>query len=266
MKSPPRPDPHAPARVLVVERDHRFLIFVGAVLVALALGFKSELVPTSEVWWLSLGLVAVAAPALFAYLRGLDRRVALEHFIPVGIGALVVAGLSLLMSEWWKFALACGAFGLGFYVAAQLDYLKLRGRDIALDVVVQEALLAVPLAVAFLVVLAAPFPLALQIFCIAALAFLAAYRSFLVLGKPLSARRAFLLAFFVGQVVGLAAWAMNLHFEEGAFAVMLLLIWYINRGIFRHVFEDTLTRQVLIEYGAFALLLAYLFFISFQPH
>jgi hypothetical protein len=38
----------------------------------------------------------------------------------------------------------------------------------------------------------------------------------------------------------------------------------VNRGIFRHVFEDTLTRQVLLEYGAFALLAAYLFFISIQ--
>lgn len=255
-----------PARVLPVERDRRFLVFVGVVLAALALGFKSELVAPSQVWWLAIGLMIVAAPALLAYLHGPDRRASLEHFIPVAIGAVVVAGLSQLITEWWKFGLASGAFGLGFLVAAQLDYRKLRGQSRGYHIVVQEALLAIPLAGAFLVVLAAPFPLGLQIFWIAVLALLASYRSFLVLGEPLSSRRAFLIAFFVAQVVGLAAWAMSSHlqFQEGVFAVMLLLIWYINRGIFRHVFEDTLTRQVLFEYAAFAALLAYLFFISIQ--
>jgi hypothetical protein len=240
---------------------------VGAVLVALALGFKSDLIASNQVWWLALGLVIVATPALFAYLHGPDRHAALEHFIPVAIGAVVVAGLSQLVTEWWKFGLASAAFGLGFLVAAQLDYRKLRHQDRAYHVVIQEALLAVPLAGAFLVVLAAPFPLALQAVWIAGLALLASYRSFLVLGEPLSSRRAFLIAFFVAQVVGLATWAMSSHLQDtyqGVFAVILLLVWYVNRGIFRHVFEDTLTRQVLLEYGAFALLAAYLFFISIQ--
>ena len=267
MKLPPRPELHARAQVLADRRNPRFLVFVGAILVALALGFKSELVAPSAVWWLALGLMLVAAPALFAYLRGKEQAARIEHFVPVAIGAVVVAGLSLLITEWWKFAIFSGAFGLGFLIAAQLDYHRLRGEDRPLDVVVQEALLAAPLAGAFLVVLAAPFPLALRTFWIGILALFAAYRSFLVLGKPLHPRRAFLIAFFVAQVVGLAAWAMSsyLPFEEGVFAVMLLLIWYINRGIFRHVFEDTLTRQVLFEYGAFAALLAYLFFISYHP-
>jgi hypothetical protein len=268
VKLPPRPDLHVPARVLRDERDRRFLVFVGAVLAALALGFKSELVAPNQVWWLAAGLVLVATPALFAYLHGSDRRARLEHFIPVAIGAVVVAGLSQLVTEWWKFGLASAAFGLGFLVAAQLDYRKLRGQERSYHVVVQEALLAVPLAGAFLVVLAAPFPLALQAFWVAILALLASYRSFLVVGQPLSSRRAFLIAFFVAQVVGLAAWAISPHLQDtsqGIFAVILLLVWYINRGIFRHMFEDTLSGQVLLEYGAFAALLAYLLFISIHP-
>ncbi len=264
MKLPPRFDPPARTAVLAKGRDLRFLGFVGAVLAALALGLKSELVSPGQVWWLSCGLVVLAVPALIAYLYGAERRPALEHFIPVAVGAVVIAGLSLLIGDWWKFALASGGFGLGFGVAARLDYLKLQGRDRQWHVPLQEAILAVPLAGAFLVVLAGPFPLALEVFWIGLLGLAASYRSFRVLGTPLTPRRAFLLAFFVGQVVALAAWAMSnyLHFQEGVFAVMLLLIWYINRGIFRHVFEDSLTRQVLIEYGAFGALLAYLFFIS----
>ena len=267
MKLPPPPDPHVTARAVPDDRDRRFLVFVGAVLAALALGFKSELVAPNQVWWLATALVLLAVPALFGYLHGERRTPAPEHFIPVAVGAFVVAGLSVLITDWWRFALVAAAFGGGFYLAAQLDYRKLREEEKPGHVVVQEALMAVPLAGAFLVVLAAPLPVALRVFWIGALAFVAAYRSFRVLGRPLSTRRSFLLAFFVGQVVGLAAWAMSgyLQFEEGSFAVMLLLVWYINRGIFRHVFEDTLTRQVLMEYGAFGVLLAYLFFISYRP-
>ena len=44
--------------------------------------------------------------------------------------------------------------------------------------------------------------------------------------------------------------------------MILLLTWYISRGVLRHAFEDSLTRQVLIEYGAFGVLLVWIFFIS----
>jgi uncharacterized protein DUF5656 len=264
VKLPPRFDPPARTAVLTEERDLRFLAFVGAVLAALALALKSELVAPGQVWWLSFGLVVLAVPALIGYLHGAERRPSLEHFIPVAIGAVVVAGLSLLIADWWKFALAGVAFGIGFGVAAQLDYLKLRGDDRAWHDWVQEIVLLVPLAGAFLVVLAAPFPLALQVFWIGALTLAANYRSFRVLGTPLSGSRAFLLGFFVAMLVAFAAWAMSnyLHFVEGAFAVILLLTWYISRGVLRHAFEDSLTRQVLIEYGAFGVLLVWIFFIS----
>jgi hypothetical protein len=51
------------------ERDRSFLIFAGIVLVAVALGFKSELLGPGQVWAIALGLVVIAAPALLGYLR-----------------------------------------------------------------------------------------------------------------------------------------------------------------------------------------------------
>jgi hypothetical protein len=69
-------------------------------------------------------------------------------------------------------------------------------------------------------------------------------------------------------VVSFFAWAMTAltYFTEGVFAVLLFLVWYVNRGIIRHTVEETLTRNVVIEYALFVLLIAYLFFTSFQPH
>lgn len=267
MKLPPRPELHARAQVLADERDARFLVFIGAVLVLLTLGFKSELVAPSEVWWLALGLVLVTAPALFAYLHGRERSVRVEHFVPLAIGAIVVAGLSLLITQWWQFAIASAGFGLAFLVSAELDYRKLKDQTEPWHGVVQDLLLAAPLAGAFLVVVAAPFPLALRTFWLAALGLVAAYRSFRIHDPPFTAQRAWLIAFFVGQVIGLAAWAISVYLslQEGPLAVLLLLIWYINRGIFRHVFEDSLTKQVMLEYGAFGALAAYIFFISYHP-
>src|SRR2546423_1132802 len=77
------------------ERDRSFLIFAGIVLVAIALGFKSELLSPGQVWALALGMVVIAAPALLGYLRGTEEFPRIEHYIPVALGAITLAGLSL---------------------------------------------------------------------------------------------------------------------------------------------------------------------------
>jgi hypothetical protein len=45
---------------------------------------------------------------------------------------------------------------------------------------------------------------------------------------------------------------------------MLLLAWYINRGVIRHTAEETLTRQVVMEYGVFAVILVFIFALSYR--
>src|SRR5919204_6856809 len=84
------------------ERDRSFLIFAAVVLVAIALGFKSELLGPGQVWAIALGLVIVASPALLGYLRGTEDFPRIEHYIPVALGATTLAGLSLLVPELWK--------------------------------------------------------------------------------------------------------------------------------------------------------------------
>ncbi len=65
MKIPPSPEKSPPeASAVHLECDRSFLLFAGAVLVAIALAFKSELLGEGQVWVLALGLVVVAAPAL----------------------------------------------------------------------------------------------------------------------------------------------------------------------------------------------------------
>src|SRR5439155_3216242 len=135
-------------------------------------------------------------------------------------------------------------------------------------VVVQEGLLAVSLAAAYLVILVSPLQLPLKLGWIFVMSLLASYRHFRVLGKPFPPRRAFLFSVFVAQVVVFFAWALSLYdiLREGVFAGMLLLAWYINRGLVRHTVEETLNRQVFVEYGGLAAVLVYLFFTSYQPH
>src|SRR5438270_8980304 len=96
------------------ERDRSFLIFAGVVLVAIALGFKSELLAQGQVWALALGLVVVAAPALLGYLRGTEEFPRIEHYIPVALGAVTLAGLSILVPELWKYLAFTATFGAGF--------------------------------------------------------------------------------------------------------------------------------------------------------
>jgi hypothetical protein len=248
------------------ERDSRFLVFAGIVLVALALGLKSELVAPSLLWPLSAGLLVVAGVALLPYLN-VDRRLPpIEHFVPAALGALAVAGLAQLMVDWWKYALIALAFGVGFYAAAALDYFHLRDQAKPGHLVVQESVMALGVAGSFLVVLTLNLDLPLRLGAIMLISFLASYRSFRVLGRPMPTRRALLFSLFVAQLVTFFAWAMTvyLYFREGFFAVMLLLLWYVNRGIIRHTVEETLTRHVIVEYGLFVLLIGYLFFVSAQ--
>src|SRR5712664_2862689 len=126
MKTPPVPaDRLAPTATAVkAERDRSFLVFAAVVLVAIALAFKSELLGQGQVWALALGLVVVAAPALLGYLRGTAEFPRIEHYIPVALGAVTLAGLSIFPGlELWKYLLLTAAFGVGFVLLARLDYM-----------------------------------------------------------------------------------------------------------------------------------------------
>lgn len=246
------------------ERDRSFLIFAGVVLVAIALGFKSELLGPGQVWVIALGLVIVAAPALLGYLRGTEEFPRIEHYIPVALGATTLAGLSLIVPELWKYLVLTAAFGAGFMIAARLDYLRLRDSEKRGHLILQETILILVLAGAYLVIVTLPFNPILRLLWIFTITFLASYRSFRINGAAIAPRRAFIFALFVGQVVTFLAWAVTalslyLYVNEGTFAVMLLFAWYINRGLVRHTVEDSFTRNVVLEYGAFAIVLIYLF-------
>ena len=272
MKLPPAPAEKAVpiASATQAERDRSFLIFAAIVLMAIALGFKSELLGPGQVWALALGLVVIAAPALLGYLRGTAEFPRIEHYIPVALGAITLAGLSLLVPELWKYLILTICFGTGFVIAARLDYLRLRDAEKRGHIVLQEAILVVVLAGAYLVVVTLPFNPILRLLWIFTITFLASFRSFRINGTPVAPRRAFIFALFVAQVVTFLAWAITalslyLVVNEGTFAVMLLFAWYINRGLVRHTVEDSFTRNVVLEYGAFAVVLIYLFVSSYQP-
>src|ERR1700737_1854459 len=143
MKTPPIPAERlAPTTSAEkAERDRSFLIFAGVVLVAIALGFKSELLGQGQVWVLGLGLIIVAAPALLGYLRGTDELPPVEHYVPVILGATALAGLSLLTTDLWRYLVLTAMFGAGFIVAARLDYLRLRNEEKRGHVVLQETIL-----------------------------------------------------------------------------------------------------------------------------
>jgi len=275
MKTPPGHREAPPAHVVAAvegERDRRFLIFGGVVLVAIALGFKSEIWAENQVWVLGLGLIVVAAPVLLGYLRSAGEPPAVEHYIPVALGAITLAGLAsspVFNLQLWQFAGLSVLFGVGFVVAGRLDYLRIHGSEKRGHVVLQEAILIAFLAGAYVVVVTLPFNPILKLLWILTITFLASYRSFRINGSSIAPSRAFIFAVFVAQVVTFLAWAVTalesyLVLNEGTFAVMLLFAWYINRGLVRHTVEDSFTRNVVFEYVAFAAVLIYLFVSNYQ--
>lgn len=273
MKTPPTPEDRytRTAAAVTGDRDRSFLVFAAVVLVAIALGFKFELLGQGQVWALALGLVVIAAPALLGYLRGTAEFPRIEHYIPVALGAVTLAGLSIFPDlELWKYLAVTAVFGVGFILLARLDYLRLRNEEKRGHILVQESLLIVTVTGAYLVLETINFNIVLRLVWIFTVTFLASYRSFRVNGISISPRRSFIFALFVGQVVTFLAWAVEalssyLVVNEGAKTVMLLFAWYINRGLVRHTVEESFTRNVILEYAAFAAVLIYLFVVSYHP-
>jgi hypothetical protein len=256
--------PAAPAAVS--GRDGRFLVFVAVLLAAVAMGLKSDLLGQAQVWMVSALMVAVAAPAVMTYLAE-SGRPSIEHLVPIMLGALAVAGLSVIMTQWWQFTIAALVFGAGYYSSGQLDYRQLRDQQRPLHLVLQEASLALALGGSYLVILALQFPLPIRLGGVFLASFLATYRSFRVFGSPMPPSKALYHSLFVAQLVFFFTWGMSywVYFTEGVFAVLLFLLWYVNRGLIRHLEEKSFNRNVAIEYGLFALLFLYLFLTSFQP-
>src|SRR3982074_1168979 len=229
MKTPPTPEDRylRTATVVAGERDRSFLIFAGVVLVAIAFGFKSELLGQGQVWALALGLVVVAAPAVLGCLRSTEEVPRIEQYIPVALGATTLAGLSLLVPELWKYLVLTAVFGAGFIIAARLDYLRLRNEEKRGHVVLQETILILALAGAYLVVVSLHFNAILQLLWIFTITFMASFRSFRINGSAIAPRRTFIFALFVAQVVTFLAWAITalsswLVGREGPFGAMLL--------------------------------------------
>ena len=273
MKTPPIAEDRylRAAAAVPSERDRSFLVFAAVVLVAIALGYKSELLAPGQVWAVALGLVVVAAPALLGYLRGTEEFPRIEHYIPVALGAVTLAGLSTLAGvELWKYLVLTAAFGAGFVLLARLDYLRLRNAEKRGHILVQEIILVVVVFGAYLVLVTSNFNVVLRLLWIFAITFLASYRSFRINGTPIAPRRAFIFALFVAQVVTFLAWAIEalssvLVVNDGPKAVMLFFAWYINRGLVRHTVEESFTRNIVLEYAAFAAILIYLVFVSYRP-
>ncbi len=273
MKIPPSPEEKPAPAAAAVRSDHdrSFLVFAGVVLFSIALGFKSELLGQGQVWGLALGLIVVAAPALLGYLRGTAEGPRIEHYIPVALGATTLAGLSLLEFALWQYLALAAIFGAGFVLAARLDYLRLRDAEKRGHVVVQEAILLLLQGGAYLVVVTLFRANAvLLLLCIFTATFLASYRRFRINGTPIAPRRAFIFALFVSQVVTFLAWAITalgiyLVVNTNIFAVMVLFAWYVNTGLVRHTVEESFTRYVVLEYGAFAALLVFLFVSNYIP-
>src|SRR5437660_3201575 len=211
MKTPPTPEDRylRTTAAVPIERDRAFLVFAAVVLVAIALGFKSELLAQGQVWALALGLVVVAAPALLGYLRGTEEFPRIEHYIPVALGAVTLAGLSILVPELWKYLAFTATFGAGFVLLARLDYLRLRDAEQRGHIVVQETILVLVVAGAYLVLVTIPFNVVLRLVWIFTITFLASYRSFRVNGLKIAPRRSFIFALFVAQVVPFLACALT---------------------------------------------------------
>ncbi len=241
----------------------RYLAFVALATTAVGLAFKSELLQPRTVW-LGAGILAVwtmAALALLHYWNRGVRFLTVDHYIPPVLAIVAATGFSLLTTDWRAHVAVMVGMGAVIFANGYTDLWRGLGWEKPGHRFLQDASLVLIVFLIFLVILAAPVAVPVKVGWIALAAFVTGYRSFsLVTGGEW---KALSLALQVAVVVGGLALLryfpqLGLDAGDAPVAVVLLLAWYVVRGLVMHSLEDALSKNVVFEYALMGGIAVYL--------
>jgi hypothetical protein len=243
----------------------RYLAFLAAVATVAGLALKSELLPPRGVWVGAavLMLWTIGGLAFLHYWNLGTRLLTVDHYIQPCLSIVAASSFSLLTSDWRAHAVVMVGMGGAIFASAYADLWRSLGWEKPGHRFLLDATQILAVFLLFLVILVSPFPIPAKAGWIALTAFATGYRSFgmLTRGEWKAVSLALQVAFGVGVVsLALLTYLPQLGFEAGTgpMAVVLLLTWYVVRGLIMHSLEDALTKNVVFEYALMGGIAVYL--------
>jgi hypothetical protein len=183
-----------------------------------------------------------------------ERRAAASHFLLPAMAVSVSAAVAFIAHDWRVATVAQAVMGGAYLASTHVTVERVRGRERPGHEFLHDAAAIGVLLGAFLAILAGVPNLAGKIVLIAGTTFLVAYESFVdfVGGEH--------EALFYSQTVAVVTTAIGfgLIFSgilgQSYIAAILVLVWYVERGVIVHVLSRTMTRTVAGEYAVIAIL------------
>lgn len=172
----------------------------------------------------------------------------LANLVPL-MAVAVAAAVSYLIQDWRLHVASQSMMGITIFASSYVTLERFRGRERPGHEFLMNAAMILLLLGAYVSILVGVTSVPLRLVAIFASAGLAAYE---LLGRVSAEQvRAVVASLIVAQIVTTVAFAMiSLQFVDiSRLAGILLVTWYVNRDLARHLFEGTLTRSILAEYS-----------------
>ncbi|MDQ6919962.1 MAG: hypothetical protein M3Z98_11445 [Candidatus Dormibacteraeota bacterium] len=230
----------------------RFLAYVAGLVLLLGLFERSDLLTPAGLVGLmaAMALVTIGSFGLALRQASENRLAALTpSYYLIPLMAVVVAGaVSALVSDWRLHAGSQAAMAAAIFVVSFVTVARLRGQRQAWYDLLQDVALLVVVLVSYVVILAGINDILLRLTLIFAVSLVAAYEN---LSRATSSHgRALVGGVIVAQLVtGLAFALISQQFLDVVrLGPLLLVAWYVNRGMSYHVLEGTMSIGVFVEY------------------
>ena len=187
------------------------------------------------------------------------------YVVPV-MAVVVAAAASGLVSDWRYHAGSQALMAGGIFAVSYVTVARFAGRRrAALDLLQDIALIVVVLA-AYVVILAGIGDIVLRLGLVFAVSLLATYEN---LSRASSSHaRAVVGGVIVAQVVTAIAFALisQQFLDVVRLGPILLVAWYVNRGMGYHVLEGTMSVGIFVEYAVGAVVCAALVATALAAH
>ncbi|MDQ6748552.1 MAG: hypothetical protein M3010_10685 [Candidatus Dormibacteraeota bacterium] len=177
-----------------------------------------------------------------------SARAPLHYLVPV-MAVAVAAAVSFLIQDWRLHLGSQALMAIAIFASTYVTLERFLGRERPGHEFLMNAAVILVLLGGYISVLVGATNLAVRLPAIFVGTGLAAYE---LLGRVAQEQaRAIVGSLFVAQLVTIVAFALvSVQFVDNSrLAGILLVAWYVNRDLTRHLFEGTLTRNILAEYS-----------------
>jgi hypothetical protein len=175
----------------------------------------------------------------------------------VPVMAVIIAGaISALVSDWRYHAASQALMAGAIFAVSYVTVGRLVGRRRAALDLLQDITLIVVVLAAYVVILAAINDISLRLGLIFLVSLLATYEN---LSRASSSHaRAVVGGVIVGQVVTAITFALisQQFLDVVRLGPILLVAWYVNRGMGYHLLEGTMSVSIFVEYAVGAVVCA----------